>query len=182
MGEAKARGIDNHDAMALATATSQGIPSVRIVLCRWIDDDEVRFFTNYESRKGRELDSNPHAAAVFHWRELERQVKLEGEITRTSAAVSDAYFAARPRGNRIAAWASPQSQVIASKEELRSRYEALTKELDGKDVPRPRHWGGYAMRVSAVELWVADPVRLHECIRFERPRGEDRWEATRRAP
>src|ERR1700727_805059 len=112
LGEAKAKGIDNHDAMALATATSQGIPSVRIVLCRWIDEDGVRFFTNYESRKGHELDSNPHAAAVFYWRELERQVKLEGEITRTSAAVSDAYFAARPRGDRIAALASPQSQVI----------------------------------------------------------------------
>jgi pyridoxamine 5'-phosphate oxidase len=168
--------------MALATATSEGAPSVRIVLCRWVDDDSVRFFTNYESRKGRELDANPRAAAVFYWRELERQVKLEGEITRTSAAVSDAYFAARPRGNRIAALVSPQSQAIASREELRRRYEALTKELDGKDVPRPSHWGGYALRVSAVELWVADPVRLHECIRYERPRGEGRWEGTRRAP
>ena len=112
--EARARGVEHPDAMALATATPDGVPSVRVVLCRGLDDDSLRFFTNYDSRKGRELDANPHAAVVFHWRELGRQVRVEGEVSRASAEVSDAYFASRPRGNRIASCVSPQSQPIES--------------------------------------------------------------------
>jgi pyridoxamine 5'-phosphate oxidase len=178
--EARTRGIKDADAMALASATPDGIPSVRIVLCRGLDDDGIRFFTNYESRKGQELEANARAAAVFHWRELERQVRVEGTVTRTDAAVSDAYFASRPRGNRIASTVSPQSRPIESMESLRASYEALEKEREGHELPRPAHWGGFSLRATAVELWVASPVRLHECVRYER-HGEG-WTAARRAP
>jgi pyridoxamine 5'-phosphate oxidase len=180
--EARARGVEHPDAMALATATPDGVPSVRVVLCRGLDDDSLRFFTNYDSRKGRELDANPHAAVVFHWRELGRQVRVEGEVSRASAEVSDAYFASRPRGNRIASCVSPQSQPIESWEELQRKYVALTKKLEGQDVERPLHWGGYTLRAKAVELWVADPVRLHECIRYERTGAGGAWAGSRRAP
>jgi pyridoxamine 5'-phosphate oxidase len=180
IAEARAAGIKDPDAMALATATPTGVPSVRVVLCRGLDDEALRFFTNYESRKGHELESNGHAAAVFHWRELERQVKVEGEVSRASAAISDAYFASRPRGNRIASTVSPQSQPIESLEALRKGYAALETKLEGQEIPRPAHWGGYLLRVTAIELWKASPVRLHECIRYER-RGAE-WSGARRAP
>src|SRR5208283_3476077 len=134
--------IKDPDAMALATATPAGQPSVRMVLCRGVDDDGLRFFTNYESRKGRELASNGHAAAVFHWRELERQVRVEGDVSQVSPEVSDEYFASRPRGNQIASIVSPQSLSIVSLEELQQRYDTLEVELAGRDVPRPAHWGG----------------------------------------
>ncbi len=180
IADARARNVEDPDAMALATSTAGGAPSVRVVLCRGIDDDSVRFFTNYESRKGRELAENPQAAAVFHWRELRRQVRLEGTVTRASAEVSDAYFARRPRGNQLSSSISPQSQPIASMDELSRRLEELEAKLAGGAVPRPAHWGGYSLRVHAVELWQASPIRLHECIRYER-RGEQ-WVGERRAP
>jgi len=180
IAEARGLGVKDPDAMALATATAAGVPSVRVVLCRGIDEDGLRFFTNYESRKGKELEANPHAAVVFHWRELERQVRVEGGVSRVSPEVSDAYFAQRPRGNRIAAHVSPQSQPIESLDALRERHVALEAELDGRDIERPGHWGGYALRAIAVELWQASPFRLHECVRYER-RGAA-WVGARRAP
>jgi pyridoxamine 5'-phosphate oxidase len=178
--EARALGIKDPDAMSLATATAQGIPSVRTVLCRAIDGDGIRFFTNYESRKGRELAQNAHAAAVFHWRELERQVRVEGEVTRSSPAVSDAYFASRARGSQLAACVSPQSEAIPGLEPLLEQHATLDRELAGRDVPRPLHWGGYDIRATAVELWRSGVSRLHECLRYER-RGVT-WVATRRGP
>lgn len=181
IAEARAQGVSDPDAMALATATPLGVPSVRIVLCRGLDDDALRFFTNYESRKGIELDTNGHAAAVFHWRELKRQVRVEGTVSRASAAASDAYFGSRPRGNRIASLVSPQSRPITSLAELQAQFAARTAELEGQEeIPRPSHWGGYELRATAVELWIADPVRLHECIRYERLGAE--WKGARRAP
>ncbi len=180
ISEARSVGVEDPDAMALATSTPAGAPSVRIVLCRGVDEDAVRFFTNYESRKGRELGDNPRAAAVFHWRELGRQVRVEGEVSRTSSAVSDAYFAGRPRGNQISSLVSPQSRRIESLDELQRRFEALEAELAGRTIERPAHWGGYTLRANAVELWQASPVRLHECIRYEREGG--RWVGARRAP
>jgi pyridoxamine 5'-phosphate oxidase len=182
--EARALGVSDPDAMALATATAAGVPSVRVVLCRGLDDGGLRFFTNYESRKGQELAANPHAAAVFHWRELRRQVRVEGEVSRSTASVSDAYFASRPRGNRIASSVSPQSRPIESLEALQRLYAEKTAALEGSEVERPAHWGGYELRARAVELWIADPVRLHECVRYERAgEGADApWVGVRRAP
>jgi pyridoxamine 5'-phosphate oxidase len=180
IAEARAIGVDDPDAMALATSTPGGAPSVRVVLCRAIEDDRLRFFSNYQSRKGHELEANPRAAAVFHWRELRRQVRVEGEVSRASEAISDAYFASRPRGNQIASSVSPQSAPIESMEELQRRYDVLEAELAGRDVVRPAHWGGFELRVSAVELWQASPVRLHECIRYERSGAG--WTGARRAP
>jgi pyridoxamine 5'-phosphate oxidase len=180
IAEARAVPVDDPDAMALATSTSAGVPSTRIVLCRGLDDDGLTFFTNYESRKGRELEENAHAAAVFHWRELKRQVRVEGTVSRASAAVSDAYFARRPRGNQIAARVSPQSQPIDSLSELQHRFETLESELAGRLVERPSHWGGYVLRAQGVELWRSGAARLHECIRYERQ--GDTWVGQRRGP
>jgi pyridoxamine 5'-phosphate oxidase len=180
MADARALGVKDPDAMALATATSAGLPSARIVLCRAIDDDGIRFFTNYESRKGRELEANARVAAVFHWRELERQVRVEGEVSRSSSAVSDAYFAQRARGSQLAARVSPQSQPIDSLEDLLARQAALDTELRGRIIERPVHWGGFDIRATAVELWRSGVSRLHDCVRYER-RGAG-WVATRRGP
>jgi pyridoxamine 5'-phosphate oxidase len=180
IAEARALGVEDPDAMALASVSGAGAPSVRVVLCRGIDDDELRFFTNYESRKGRELDENPRAAAVFHWRELRRQVRVEGTVTRASAAISDAYFAKRPRGNQLSAHVSPQSRPIESMQALERRFASFEAEMSGRVVDRPSHWGGYCVRAAAVELWQASPVRLHECIRYERV--GDAWTGQRRGP
>jgi len=180
IAEARARGIKDPDAMALATTTSDGHPSVRVVLCRGLDDDGIRFFTNYESRKARELSDSGRAAVVFHWRELERQVRVEGDVSRTSADVSEAYFASRPRGNQIASSVSPQSRPIESMESLQQRFDALEAEHAGRPVPKPAHWGGFTIRARAVELWRASPVRLHERILYER-RGAG-WVGVRLAP
>jgi pyridoxamine 5'-phosphate oxidase len=178
--EARALGVKDPDAMALATATPAGAPSVRVVLCRAIDDDGIRFFTNYESRKGRELGANARAAAVFHWRELEKQLRVEGEVTRSSASVSDAYFASRARGSQLAARVSPQSQPIESLDALLAAHAALDAQLAGRAVERPAHWGGLDLRATAVELWHSGASRLHDCVRYER-RGTA-WVATRRGP
>ncbi len=177
--EARALGIKDPDAMALATVSAAGIPSVRVVLCRGVDDEQIRFFTNYESRKGVELDGSRLAAAVFHFRELDRQVRVEGSVSRTTSVVSDAYFESRPLGNRIASCVSPQSRPIESLALLQEKYAAMESSAAGS-VVRPAHWGGYELRADAVELWKANPVRLHECIRYERQGGG--WTGARRAP
>src|SRR5579863_4421310 len=160
--EARRGGMDEPEAMALATATSAGVPSVRIVLCRGIDAEGIRFFTNYESRKGRELDVNPAAAATFFWPVLHRQVRVEGRAERLSGADSDAYFDQRPRSHQISAWASAQSRPLSSLDALRSRAGELATEHEGRPVPRPPYWGGYRLRASAIELWMRGADRLHE--------------------
>lgn len=179
IAEARALGVKDPDAMALATV-HDGAPSSRIVLCRAIDDESITFFTNYESAKGRDLESNARVAAVFHWRELERQVRVEGRAEKASAAVSDAYFAGRPRGSQIAARVSPQSQTISGVEELHARHKELETELAGRAVDRPKHWGGYRVTVTAVELWRAGEFRMHERLRYERSDGG--WVMRRLAP
>lgn len=171
---------EDADAMTLATATSDGAPSARIVLCRGIDARGLRFFTNYESRKGLELAANPRAAVVFHWPSLRRQLRAEGTVERVPEAESDAYFEARPRGHRISAHASPQSRLIASLETLRARAAEIDRELEGRDVPRPLYWGGYRLSPVAIEFWVHGMDRLHERIRWELRGGE--WRDERLAP
>ena len=178
--EARALGATDPDAMALATATPQGAPSVRIVLCRGIDEHGLRFFTNYDSRKGAELASNPQASTCFFWPALDVQVRVEGAVERLTSAESDAYFQQRPRGHRISAWVSAQSQPIAAIDDLRARAALVTAEFEGRDVPRPAYWGGYRLRASAVELWTRGVDRLHERLLFVR--GGDSWQVSRLAP
>jgi pyridoxamine 5'-phosphate oxidase len=180
--DARARGEHEPEAMALATVDERGAPSVRIVLCRGIGTQGLRFFTNYESRKGRELAANAQAAVSFHWKAVERQARVEGEVSRLSPADSDVYFAQRPRGSQLGAWASPQSQVIARLEDVRRRQEELGAEYAGKDVPRPPYWGGYLLRASAVEFWSAGEDRIHERLRYERDASSGEWTMRRLAP
>lgn len=180
LAEAEAAGIREPSAMALATVSREGVPSVRMVLCRGVDARGVRFFTNYDSRKAHELDATGRSAAVFHWAQLERQVRLEGRIERATAAESDAYFHSRPRGNQLAGAVSPQSHPIASLDELRAKYHELETHLAGGAVPRPEGWGGYWLVADAVELWRAGADRMHDRVRHER-RG-DEWSGVRLAP
>ena len=178
--EAADSGIIEAERMALATATPDGRPSVRIVLLKGIDDDGIQFFTNYGSRKGRELDANPRAAATFYWQPLYRAARLEGPVERLTAEESDAYFATRPRGAQLGAWASAQGTVIGSREELEERVRAADRRFPG-DVPRPDYWGGYRLRPDAVELWQGRPDRLHDREHFLlQPDGS--WQAARLAP
>jgi pyridoxamine 5'-phosphate oxidase len=178
--EARARGVSEPEAMALATATAAGVPSARIVLCRGIDARGLRFFTNYESRKGVELDSNPHAAATFFWPELERQVRVEGPAERLPAEESDAYFGQRLRGHQLSAWASAQSRPLGSLELLRQLAGELAAQYAGRAVPRPEYWGGYLLRASVVELWTRGRDRLHDRVRYER--SGDGWRSEQLAP
>ncbi len=180
LAEAEAAGIAEPSAMALATVSPEGAPSVRFVLCRGIDARGVRFFTNYESPKARDLDATGRAAAVFHWAALARQVRVEGRVVRATAAESDAYFAARPRGNQLAAVVSPQSRPIAGIDELRGRWRELEAKLAGAPVPRPAGWGGYWLLADAMELWQGRPDRMHERVRYVRE--GDGWRGTALAP
>jgi pyridoxamine 5'-phosphate oxidase len=179
--EAGRRGAPEPDAMALATATPDGAPSVRIVLCRGVDAQGLRFYTNYESRKGVDLARNPQAAACFFWPILDVQLRAEGRVDRLSPAESDAYFDARPRGHRLSALVSAQSRPIESIEALREQAQRLEASYEGRPVPRPAYWGGYRLSPHAVEIWTRGADRLHERIRFERDDG-DAWRALRLAP
>jgi pyridoxamine 5'-phosphate oxidase len=165
----------------LATATAEGRPSARMVLLRGFDERGFVFFTNYESCKGRELESNPQAALVFSWAELDRQVRIEGNVERVSAEESDRYFQSRPWGSRLSAWASPQSQVIANREILERRMEELAAQYPGPEVPRPPHWGGYRVIPVSIEFWQGQPDRLHDRLRYRRCAGGS-WCLERLAP
>ena len=153
--------------MALATATPDGRPSVRIVLLKGIDEEAIRFFTNYGSRKGRELDANPRAAATLYWQPLYRAVRLEGAVARLAPEESDAYFATRPRGAQVGAWASAQGSVLRDRAELDERVRAVEERFPD-EVPRPGFWGGYRLVPDAVEFWQGRPDRLHEREHFLR--------------
>ena len=168
------------DSMVLSTATLSGAPSSRVVLCRGIDARGVRFFTNYESRKGRELGANPRASLVFYWPGLDRQARCEGYAERLDAAESDAYFAARPRGSQLGAWASPQSSPIASLDEVRAARDAMATRFAEGAVPRPPGWGGYVVVPDAIELWENGADRIHTRRAFAR--HASRWQETLLAP
>jgi len=178
--EAAAQGIVEAERMALATATPDGRPSVRIVLLKGIDVDGIRFFTNYGSRKGRELDANPRAAATLYWQPLYRAARLEGPVERLTGAESDAYFATRPRGAQIGAWASAQGTVLHDRAELDERVRAVEERFPS-EVPRPDHWGGYRLRPDAVELWQGRPDRLHDREHFLL-QADGTWRAERLSP
>ncbi|CAB3775811.1 Pyridoxine/pyridoxamine 5'-phosphate oxidase [Paraburkholderia caffeinitolerans] len=167
------------NAMTVATVDQEGRPAARILLIKGVDERGFVFFTNYESRKGHELANNPHAALLFHWIELERQVRIEGRVEKTSDAESDAYFHSRPLGSRIGAWASEQSAVIGSRAELEAREREISAQY-GEQPPRPPHWGGYRLVPSAVEFWQGRPSRLHDRIRYTRDNAT--WRIERLAP
>jgi pyridoxamine 5'-phosphate oxidase len=154
--------------MFLATASPDGSPSVRTVLYRGLSDNCPRFFTNYQSRKGRELETNPRAALLFYWEALDRQVRFEGAVEKLSAQESDQYFQERPRGHRINALASPQSQEIAAREVLLQKQVELEALFEGKDVPRPEHWGGFRLIPERVEFWLQEANRFHQRALFTR--------------
>ncbi|HUS12170.1 MAG TPA: pyridoxamine 5'-phosphate oxidase [Pyrinomonadaceae bacterium] len=180
LDEAIAAGIHLPEAMTLATATGDGKPSARLVLLKQADARGFVFFTNYNSAKARDLDSNPEAALVFYWPQFERQVRVEGTVERTSEAESDAYFKTRPRASQIGALASPQSEVVAFREVLEQRFRELENLYEGRDVDRPEHWGGYRLRPERIEFWKGRPSRLHDRILYER--RDDAWSIKRLAP
>ena len=166
------------NAMTLATVSAEGRPSARIVLLKGVDNGGFVFFTNYKSRKGRELTANPAAALVLYWSELEREVRIDGRIKKVTAAESDAYFASRPLGSRHAAIASPQSETVADRAALEARFAEAAK--TGEQPPRPAHWGGYRLIPDEIEFWQGRPNRLHDRVLYTRKSRS--WTITRLAP
>ncbi|HKG01588.1 MAG TPA: pyridoxamine 5'-phosphate oxidase [Conexibacter sp.] len=179
--DAQVAGIEQADAMTLATATRDGRPSARAVLLKGVDARGFAFFTNYESRKGRELDANPYAALVLLWVPLQRQLRAMGRVQRLSGEESDAYFATRPRGSQLGAWASEQSRPLPDRSELEQRWAALDERYGGATVPRPPHWGGFRVEPDEVEVWQGRANRLHDRFAYVRtPDGG--WTHERLAP
>ncbi len=178
----EAGGFDSIEAIAmcLATADARAHPSARIVLLRGLDERGLRFFTSYLSRKGRELTENPRAAAVLYWPNLARQVRVEGYVTPLGDEESEAYFNARPRGHRVAAWASEQSEPLESQTLLEERFAHFDARFEGEDVPRPHSWGGYLLAPARIEFWQGRPNRMHDRIAYTR--RENAWATVRLQP
>lgn len=170
------------NAMTLATSSPDGVPSARIVLLKGFDREGFTFFTNYQSDKARDLDSNPLAALLFHWPQLTRTVRVTGAVEKVTRQESEAYFATRPRDSQLGAWASAQSTVIESRDYLHKRYDELKKQYEGRDVPTPPHWGGYRVRPATIEFWQGQTSRLHDRLRYVRENGDGAWTLQRLAP
>ena len=168
-------------AMTLATVGEQGRPSARVVLLRNVQGGVFSFYSNYLSRKGKQLDLNPFASLSFFWPELERQIRIEGKIVKLDAHTSSAYFASRPRGSQIGAWASPQSEVIPNREFLEERVAQFTAQFEGKAVDRPEHWGGFGLQADYLEFWQGRESRLHDRIVYQLS-NDGIWTRNRLAP
>jgi len=168
------------EAMTLATVDGDGAPDARMVLLKGVDSSGFRFHTNYESAKAGQLEGERGGALVIYWRELDRQVRVRGDVERLSESESDAYFATRPRDSQLGAWASPQSAPIASREELDEQVAAIEARFEGGEIPRPPHWGGYLLRPRTIEFWQGQVGRLHD--RFRYTRGDGAWTIERLAP
>lgn len=180
-GEAASAQIRDVNAMTLATASPDGAPSARIVLLKAISDRGFVFFTNYLSDKGRQLDANPRAALCLYWVQLERQIRIEGAVEKTSPEESEEYFRSRPLGSRLGAWTSRQSQVIADRAALEQQLAEVTAQYEGADVPLPEHWGGYRVRPKSIEFWQGRTNRLHDRFRYSRE-GDGSWRIERLSP
>ena len=178
--EAMASDLPDPSAMTLATATSDGHPSARVVLLKGLTVDGLVFYTNYASAKGRDLAANPRASLLFFWPELERQIRIEGVVSKVSEQESDEYFQSRPFESRIGAMASEQSSVLRSRDELEERFARLLEEHEGKDVQRPSSWGGYVLKPHTWEFWQGRPSRLHDRIRYRK--DGDLWHVDRLSP
>jgi pyridoxamine 5'-phosphate oxidase len=182
LGAARVAGLHEPNAMVVSTADGHGVPSSRMVLLKTVDERGFVFFTNLDSRKGRELRDNAATALLFPWHPLERQVRVEGTASQVDEAEADAYFASRPRGSQLGAWASPQSEVVPGRDYLEERYARQSDRFDGVDViPRPSAWGGYCVRPHRIEFWQGRPGRMHDRIVFDRA-DDDTWFAERLAP
>jgi pyridoxamine 5'-phosphate oxidase len=180
MNEAMDAAVEEPHAMTLATANRAGEVSARIALLRRVDERGFAFFTNYESRKGRDLAENPRAALVFYWSELERQVRITGTVSRTSSEESDSYFRDRPRSHQLSAWVSHQSQPIADRHVLNRSMREMEHRFVNHEVPRPPHWGGFILAPDSIEFWQGRPNRLHDRLRYRREDG--RWKIERLSP
>jgi pyridoxamine 5'-phosphate oxidase len=178
--QALVAGVPEANAMTLATTKPDGRPSARTVLLKHFDANGFLFFTNYHSRKGRDLAANPAAALLFFWPQLERQVRVEGAVTFTTPEESDAYFRSRPLESRLGACASPQSEIVSGREELERLLADLRTRCPGDEVPRPAHWGGYRLMPEVIEFWQGRPGRLHDRLEYFRFGGE--WRLRRLAP
>ena len=179
--DARAAALPLPEAMTLATATKDGRPSARLVLLKQMDKRGFVFYTNYGSQKARELDANSQAALVFYWPQLERQVRVEGSVTRVTAAESDEYFQTRPRESQIGALASPQGEVISGRDVLEQRFKELEEFYGDREIERPAHWGGYRLQPQRIEFWKGRPGRLHDRLLYELQTNGS-WTIKRLAP
>jgi pyridoxamine 5'-phosphate oxidase len=178
--EAVKAGVPEPNAMALATVSPEGTPNVRMVLLKAVEDHSITFFTNFNSRKGKDLAATPAASCTFWWAELERQVRISGTVQKVPDSVSEAYFRSRPRESRIGAVASNQSMPVAGREELEKAFAAIEREYEGKEIPKPDDWGGYEITIQEIEFWQGRPGRMHDRISYLVSSGK--WNRQRLAP